>query len=50
VELDEDDPAWERSRSTEFESQDRQREILTHLMLEHLSTEEKRLLVRAGSD
>jgi hypothetical protein len=52
VELDEVDRAWNRRCGTEFESQDREREreILTQLRLEHLNTEERKLLVQAGSD
>jgi len=50
VELDEVDPAWNRRCSTEFESQDTEREILTQLRLEHLITEERKLLVQAGLD
>jgi len=52
VEVDEDDPACDRSCSTQFESQDRerQREILTQLRLENLNTEERKLLVDACSD
>ena len=39
AELNEVDPAWDRSCSTQFESQDREREreILTQLRLEHLN-------------
>jgi hypothetical protein len=50
VELDKVDTAWDRSCSTELESQDRgggEREILTQLRLEHLNTEERKLLVQA---
>jgi len=43
VELDEVDPMWDRGCGTEFESQDREREIITKLMLEHLNAEEKTL-------
>jgi len=42
VELGEVDPAWDRSRSTEFESQDK--EILAQLILEHLNTEEEKAI------
>ena len=45
VELDGVDPAWGRSCSTEFESQDREREILTQLRLEHINMEEKKTIV-----
>jgi hypothetical protein len=31
LELDEVDPAWDRSHRTEFKSQDREKEILTQL-------------------
>jgi len=50
VELDENDPTWDGSCSTEFESQDRERKILTQLRLEHLNTEERKLLVQTCSD
>jgi hypothetical protein len=52
VEVDEVDPAWDRNCSTDFESQDREREreILTQLRSEHLNTEERKLLVQACSD
>jgi hypothetical protein len=50
VGLDEIDPTWDRSCSTEFESQDRERKILTQLRLEHLNTEERKLLVQTCSD
>ena len=52
VQLDQVNPAWDRSCSTELESQDREREreILTQLKLEHLNAEERKLLVQACSD
>jgi len=50
VELDGIDPTWDRSCSTEFESQDREREIPRQLRLEHLNTEERKLLVPTCSD
>ena len=50
VELDEIDPTWDRSCSTEFESQDQERKILTQLRLENLNTEERKLLVQTCSD
>jgi len=50
VELDEVDLTWERGWSTEFKSQDREKEIQTQLRLEHLSTEEKKLLVQTCLD
>ena len=50
VELDEVDSAWDRSCSTEFESQDRQKGILTQLRVEHLNMEERKLLIQACSD
>ena len=50
VELDEVDLTWERGCSTEFESQDREKEIQTKLRLEHLNTKEKKLLVQACLD
>ena len=49
VELDEVDPAWDRSCSTDLESQ-RERETLTQLRLEHLNTEEWKLLVQVCLD
>jgi len=48
--LDEVDPVWDKSGSTEFEVQDREGEILTQLRLEHLSAEERKLLVQTCSD
>ena len=50
VELDEVDSAWNRSCSTEFESQDREKDILMQLRVEHLNTEERKLLIQACSD
>jgi len=50
VELDEIDPTCDRSCSTEFESQDREIKIVTQLRLEHLNTEERKLLVQTCSD
>jgi len=50
VELDEVDRAWDRSCSTEFESQETEKEILTKLRLENLNTEERKLLVQSCSD
>jgi len=49
VELDEIDPTWDRNCSTLFESQDRERKILTQLKLEHLNTEERKLLFQTCS-
>jgi len=45
VQLDEVDPAWDISHSTEMRPQDREREILLQLRLEHLSAVEGKLLV-----
>jgi len=45
VELDEVDPVWDRGCGNEFESQDREREIITKLKLEHLNAEERKTLV-----
>ena len=50
VELDEVDSAWDISCSTEFESQDREKDILTQLRIERLNTEERKLLIQACSD
>jgi len=50
VELDDVDLTWERGCNTEFESQDREKEIQTQLRLEHLNTEEKKLLVQTCLD
>ena len=50
IELDEVDLTWERGCSTEFESQDREKEIQTQLGLEHLNTEERKLLVQICVD
>lgn len=45
VEIDEVDPAWDISHSTELRPQDRERGILVQLRLEHLSAVEEKLLV-----
>jgi len=50
VELDEVDLTWERGCSTEFESEDKKKEIQTQLRLEHLNTEERKLLVQTCLD
>ena len=50
VELDEIEPVWERCCSTEFQSQERERDILTQLRLDHLNAEERKLLIGACSD
>ena len=50
VELDEFALTWERGCSTEFESQERGKEIQTQLGLEHLNTEERKLLVQICVD
>ena len=50
VALDEVDLTWDRGCSTEFESQDREKEIQTQLRLEHLNTEERKLLVQTCVD
>jgi hypothetical protein len=50
VELDEVDLTWEKDSRTEFESQDREKEIQTQLRLEHLNTEERKLLVQTCLD
>jgi hypothetical protein len=44
VELDEIDPAWDGRCSNEFESRDREGEVLKQLRLEHLNVEERNLL------
>jgi hypothetical protein len=41
VGLDEVDLVWDESGATEFETQDRERETLTQLRVEHLNAEEK---------
>jgi hypothetical protein len=50
VELDELEPEWEKCSGAEFESQDRERDILSQLRLEHLNPEERKLLIEACSD
>jgi hypothetical protein len=50
VELAEIEPVWERCESTEFDSQDRERDILTQLRLDHLNAEERKLLIGVCSD
>jgi hypothetical protein len=50
VELDEVDPAWDESRGNDFESRDRESEILKQLRVEHLDIEERKLLVQTCSD
>jgi hypothetical protein len=50
VELDEVDLTWDRGSSTEFESQDREKQIQTQLRLVHLNTEERTLLVQTCVD
>jgi len=50
VELDEFDLTWERDCRTEFESQNREKEIQTKLRFEHLNTEERKLLVQTCLD
>ena len=50
AELDEVELTWERGCSTEFESQDREKEIQTQLRLEHLNTEVRKLLVQTCLD
>ena len=50
VELDEVDQTWERDCRTEFESQDREKEIQTQLRLDHLNTKERQLLVQTCLD
>jgi len=50
VELVEIDLTWERDCRTEFESQDREKEIQTQLRFEHLNTEERKLLVQTCLD
>ena len=44
VELDEVDSAWDRSCSTEFESQDREKGILTQLRVEHFKHGRKKVI------
>ena len=48
--LDEVDLTWERDSCTEFESQDREKDIQNQLRLEHLNTEERKLLVQTCLD
>jgi hypothetical protein len=50
VELHEIEPEWKRCSSDEFKSQDRERDILTRLRLDHLNAEEKKLLIGACTD
>ena len=50
VGLDEVDLTWERDSCTEFEFQDREKDIQTQLRLEHLNTEERKLLVQTCLD
>ena len=50
VGLDEVNLTWERDSCTEFESQDREKDIRTQLRLEHLNTEERKLLVQTCLD
>ena len=50
VELDDVDSAWDRSRSTEYEFRDREKDILTQLRVEHLNVEERKLLIQACPD
>jgi len=42
LEVDEFDITWERDCRTEFDSQDREKEIQTQIRLEHLNTEESK--------
>ena len=46
VELEEADSVWNRDCSTEFESQNREKGILTQLRVEHLNMEERKLLIQ----
>ena len=48
--LEEVDLNWERDSCTEFESQDREKDIQTQLSLQHLNTEERKLLVQTCLD
>jgi hypothetical protein len=50
IELDENDPAWDGSCSNDFESQDREGEILKQLRLEHLNVEERKPFVQTCLD
>jgi hypothetical protein len=50
VRLDEVDLTWERDRCTEFDSQDREKNIQTQQTLEHINTEERMLLVQTCLD
>ena len=50
LELDEVDSAWDRNCSTEFEFQNREKDILTQLSVGHLIMEERTLLIQACSD
>ena len=45
VELEEVEPEWETPNGAEFESQDREGDILSKLRLEHLNAEERKSLV-----
>ena len=50
VGLDEVDLVWDGNSTNEFETQDREREILTQLRVEHLNAEEKKLLMGTCSE
>ena len=50
VGLDEVDLTWERDSCTEFDSQDREKNIQTQQTLEHINTEERKLLVQTCLD
>jgi hypothetical protein len=45
IDLDEFDPTWDVSRSTGFAPQNREKNIVAQLRVEHLNLEEKRLLI-----
>jgi hypothetical protein len=50
VKLDEVDLTWDIGCSTEFLSQDREKEIQTQIRLDHLNTEERKLSVQTCVD
>jgi hypothetical protein len=45
IELDEVNPDWGARDATDFKTRDREREIFTQLRVEHLNSEEKKLLL-----
>ena len=50
VELEKFDTTWSNDRTTEFNSQNREKNILEQLRLEHLNNEEEKLLVETCLD